>query len=78
VNDKDEQVVGALRQLGVVPGPSLKEQGELAQPLVPKGPIPPLDMDKIKNGLGLGGNKSEAPSVPVAPAPAASIQAPRD
>src|SRR2546421_3144317 len=39
VNDKDEQVIGALRQLGVVPGPSLKEQAELAQPVIPKGPI---------------------------------------
>jgi tetratricopeptide (TPR) repeat protein len=78
VNDKDEQVIGALRQLGVVPGPSLKEQDELAQPIIPKGPIPPLDLQKIRSGLGLGGNNADLPVVPVAPAPAASIQAPRD
>lgn len=77
VNWQDEQVNGALRQMGVVPGPSLKEKDELAQPLVPKGPIPPLDMQKIKNGLGLGGN-GEQPVTPQPAAPAASLQAPRD
>jgi tetratricopeptide (TPR) repeat protein len=76
VNEKDEEVNSALRQLGVVPGPSLKDQSALAQPVIPKGPIPPLDVQKIKNGLGLG---SKPDSQPIAPeTPASSIQVPRD
>ena len=77
INDKDEQVIGSLRQLGVVPGPSLKEQNELASPLIPKGPIPPLDIQKIRNSLGLGGNSESTPPQ-ISPTPAASLQAPRD
>jgi tetratricopeptide (TPR) repeat protein len=78
VNDKDEEVVGALRQMGVVPGPSLKETTQLAQPVVPKGPIPPLDMQKIKNAVGLG-KKDAAPNIAPQPeSPASSLQAPRD
>ena len=75
VNGRDEQVNSSLRDLGVVPGPSLKEKGELADPIVPKGPIPPLDIQKIKNGLGLGSGGSPQNT---APQPAASLQAPRD
>jgi len=76
VNEKDEEVNAALRQLGVVPGPSLKDRSALAQPIIPKGPIPPLDVQKIKNGLGLG---AKSDSQPIAPeTPASSIQVPRD
>ena len=75
VNDKDPQVVTALRQLGVVPGPSLKERDELARPAIPKGPIQPLDLQKIKSGLGLGGGQ---PSPQQPATPASSLQAPRD
>ncbi len=71
VNDKDAEVNGALRQMGVVPGPSLKEKEEMAQPAIPKGPIPPMDFQKIRSGLGLGGGSQPA-------APASSIQVPRD
>lgn len=87
VNDKDQQVNGALTQLGIVPGPSLKERNELAQPQIPQGPIPPLDLHKITSSLGLGGgNKNAAPApaptaTPPAPAsgqPASAIQTPRD
>ena len=75
VNDKDAQVAGALRQLGVIPGPSLKEKDELAQPIVPKGPIPPLDLSKI----GLGGSSDNTPApLPQPAAPASSLQAPRE
>jgi len=72
VNDKDAQVNGALRQLGVIPGPSLKEKDEMARPIVPKGPI---DLQKIRGGLGLGGNAQNSTSPAT---PASSIQAPRD
>ena len=40
LNDQDVDVGQALRRLGVVPGPALKEEGALARPLLPKGPIP--------------------------------------
>ena len=70
INDQDTEVIASLRQLGVVPGPSLKEKAELAQPVIPKGPIPPLDLSKI--GLGGSGDKPQPAS------PAAAIQAPRD
>jgi hypothetical protein len=85
INDKDEQVNGALVQLGIVPGPSLKEQSELAQPVIPKGPIPPVDFHKITNSLGFGGGDkttapppSATPPPPSAEQPASTIQAPRD
>lgn len=42
LNDQDVDVQQALRRLGVVPGPSIKEEGELAKPLIPKGPIPQI------------------------------------
>lgn len=89
VNDKDQQVIDALRELDVVPGPSLKEQNELASPLLPKGPIPPPDWQKIKGAVGLGGKKDQPQQttpvdvqpvqpVPSQSTPAASLQAPRD
>jgi tetratricopeptide (TPR) repeat protein len=40
MNGNDAQLAAALRRLGVVPGPSLKEESALAKPIVPKGPIP--------------------------------------
>lgn len=48
----DGEVNAALRRVGVVPGPSLKDQGALAKPLVPRGPIPTVDMSKIIPGTG--------------------------
>ncbi|MBC7785798.1 MAG: tetratricopeptide repeat protein [Burkholderiales bacterium] len=40
LDDKDAEVTTALRRLGVVPGPAIKEDGELAKPLIPRGPLP--------------------------------------
>jgi Flp pilus assembly protein TadD len=40
LNDKDADVIAALQRLGVVVGPSLKYENEIAKPLIPKGPIP--------------------------------------
>ncbi len=42
LNPNDEAVNTALRRLGVIPGPALKEEGELVQPTLPRGPIPDL------------------------------------
>jgi tetratricopeptide (TPR) repeat protein len=46
LNEKDPEVVAALRRVGVVPGPSLKEQEQLAKPSVPKGPLPEVDIKR--------------------------------
>jgi tetratricopeptide (TPR) repeat protein len=46
INDRDQEVVAALRRMGVVPGPSLKEREQLASPSVPKGPLPEVDIKK--------------------------------
>lgn len=44
LNPNDNDVNGALRRLGVIPGPSIKEQNQLAEPLIPRGPIPRVRM----------------------------------
>jgi tetratricopeptide (TPR) repeat protein len=69
INSNDEQVAAALRRIGVVPGPSLKDRNALANPAVPKGPIPEVDWSKVVGGNGGG---QSAPPQPAAgePAPA--------
>lgn len=44
----DPEVIAAMRQVGVVPGPSLGDEKDLAQPIVPRGPLPEVDVTKIK------------------------------
>lgn len=39
-NPQDAEVTAALRRLGIVPGPSLKEERALAKPPMPLGPLP--------------------------------------
>jgi len=46
LNGKDPQVLAALRRNGIVPGPSLKEPEQLANPAVPKGPLPEMDIKR--------------------------------
>jgi tetratricopeptide (TPR) repeat protein len=41
MNPRDQEVLEGLRKIGVVPGPSLKDENQLAQPGIPKGPLPP-------------------------------------
>jgi len=56
VNSRDQQVNDALRGMGVVPGPSLKPQSALAEPPVPKGPIPELELKlNARKGSGTAG-----------------------
>ena len=46
----DAEVVAALRKIGVVPGPSMLEADKMHSPLMPKGPIPELELNvKDKN-----------------------------
>lgn len=40
----DAEVNEALRKIGVVPGPSLLETDQLHKPLVPKGPLPEIEL----------------------------------
>ena len=43
----DEEVNNALRRIGVVPGPGVLDENALAKPLIPRGPIPELDINKV-------------------------------
>jgi hypothetical protein len=74
MNSQDQEVAAALRRVGTVPGPALKEQKQLAQPPIPQGPIPPLKMPRIGGG---GTQTTEAAAEGVAPA-TPTVQAPRD
>ncbi len=47
LNDKDDDINSALREIGVVPGPGLKPESDLAKPFLPEGPIPMVDMSKV-------------------------------
>jgi Tfp pilus assembly protein PilF len=42
LDPNDEEVNTALRRLGIIPGPALKEESELVRPTLPRGPIPDL------------------------------------
>lgn len=44
LNQTDEAVNGALRKIGVVPGPSLLQPDRLSKPFIPKGPLPELEI----------------------------------
>ena len=63
INQRDPEVVAALQRIGVVPGPSLRSKADLAQPPLPKGPLP--EFDKVVQSIesmatGNGGNTAEA------------------
>jgi len=73
IDTSDKDVTAALQRLGIVPGPSLKDKDDLEKPLMPRGPIPEVDMAKVKSSLGIG----EEPK-PTAPAPAKTANTPRD
>ena len=73
MNSKDPEIIAALRRVGTVPGPALKEHKELAQPPVPQGPLE-LKMPKFGQGNAQPGPASEPAPTPVGP----TVQAPRD
>ncbi len=50
LDNTDQQVGAALRRLHVVPGPSLKDESQLARPLMPKGPIPQIPLNNGVSG----------------------------
>ena len=69
LNQADNEVNDALRSLGVIPGPSLLNQDQVAKPLVPVGPIPDY-IDRWKNGSNNGSSGSGASNPAPTPAPA--------
>jgi tetratricopeptide (TPR) repeat protein len=72
LNPSDPQVNDALRQAGIVPGPSLKPQSALVEPPLPKGPIPELE-------LKFGSSKSSSASSGQQQQPTQrTVEAPRD
>ena len=52
LNTKDEEVAAALRRLGVVPGPSLKQEDDLEKPFLPVGPLPEVDLSTSSKNSG--------------------------
>ncbi len=71
-NTRDQQVADALRRVGVVPGPGLKDEKDLVHPVIPEGPIPTVDVTKLRfPGTG-GGQSSNGGSS------ASTDQTPRD
>lgn len=71
MNSSDAEVADALRRVGVIPGPSLVPESQLAKPLVPEGPIPPIHFG--------GNNNQSTADVPTSPVPGATPTAgPRD
>jgi tetratricopeptide (TPR) repeat protein len=55
LNPEDADVVAALRKIGVVPGPSLLEQTQLSKPILPKGPLPELEINVKDSSAGTSG-----------------------
>jgi tetratricopeptide (TPR) repeat protein len=43
----DDQLALALRRVGVVPGPSLKNENDMARPAIPVGPIPEMELQLV-------------------------------
>jgi tetratricopeptide (TPR) repeat protein len=76
LNPNDEQVNDALRRIGIVPGPGLKDESALVKPAIPQGPLPEADLSKFRFG---GSQNAEQPAGAPAPGTAApSAQTPRD
>ena len=67
LDSADAEVAGALRRLGVVPGPSLLSKNDLARPAVPIGPLPEVQFG--------GEEQGRDPNAPAAQ-PAAATQTP--
>ncbi len=71
----DAQVNQALRDIGVVPGPALKNKADLVPPPVPEGPIPSVTDLKLPN---FGNHSNTAPANASAQPAAQTIAAPAD
>ena len=77
LNSSDEQVASALRRVGTVPGPALKNREELAKPPIPRGPLPEVKMPNMRGGSGQAAKPAAQPAEVAAPE-SSTVQAPRD
>ncbi|MFT3784987.1 MAG: tetratricopeptide repeat protein [Tepidisphaeraceae bacterium] len=41
----DTQITAALRKFGIVPGPSLLQEEQMAKPVMPRGPLPEVELN---------------------------------
>jgi Flp pilus assembly protein TadD len=73
IKPTDDEVNAALRNIGIIPGPALKDESALVSPPVPKGPIPPVKDWKVPNF----GNESAGSQNAAEPA-GQTVQAPKD
>jgi tetratricopeptide (TPR) repeat protein len=64
IRQDDDQVNNALRSIGVVPGPGVLDENALARPIIPRGPIPELDVNKITGHGPTESNGSPSASAP--------------
>jgi Tfp pilus assembly protein PilF len=63
-NQDDPQVNAALQQIGITPGPGLLAENQLAQPLIPRGPLPSLGAttpNATPNATPIAGTDAAAP-----------------
>lgn len=75
LDSADPQISDALRRLGVIVGPSIKEQNQLAQPLIPPGPIAPPRLPGQPRPQEV---QTPPPAPSPSPAPSEAVQTPRD
>ena len=66
-------MTAALRRIGVVPGPGLKNEKDLTAPPLPKGPLPEVNLSELKFG-----SKHEATPAASTVPPAEPQAAPKD
>jgi tetratricopeptide (TPR) repeat protein len=82
MDPQDAQVDAALRRMGIVPGPALKDRTALAKPAVPEGPIPPINEWTAQRQAPAPANSGVRPAPAPAPAPVyapqPAAQVPRD
>lgn len=43
----DTEVTTAMRRLGIIPGPAIKSQKDLIQPIMPPGPLPEVTLPRL-------------------------------
>ena len=67
---EDRQIDAALRHGDVVPGPALMEEKDLSKPIVPLGPLPEVDVTRIRvqNPIGIAPEENATPAAGQAPA----------
>ncbi len=61
---EDQQVDAALRRGDIIPGPALMEEKDLSKPIVPLGPLPEVDVTRIRvqNPIGIAPAEGATPA----------------